>query len=157
MGWDEEAAAKAIHAFYDALEDLLRGRGTRAMNEVWHHGPDVTTSHPFGDWARGWAEVSASWEESVAVFTLYKGHIGRSDRLGEIEGLHVSIMGDVALATCVYNGVLYMSEGPLSLKVNCTNVARRIDGAWKLVHHHADRGSAEWNAAIGTMVQRGHS
>lgn len=23
--------------------------------------------------------------------------------------------------------------------MNCTNVLRRIDGAWKIVHHHADR------------------
>jgi ketosteroid isomerase-like protein len=157
MGSAEEEATKAICDFYEALDQLLQGKGTRAMNEIWHHGPDVTTSHPFGDWARGWAEVSASWEESLAVWQLYKGHVGRTDRVGKLEGLRVVVMGDAALATSIYKGIMYMTEGPLYLNANCTNVARRIDGAWKLVHHHADQASSDWKAAIGTMVARGHS
>jgi ketosteroid isomerase-like protein len=157
MGLVEAEAARAIHQFYAALDQLLRGYGMQAMNEIWGHGTEVTTSHPFGDWARGWAEVSASWEESLAVFALYKGHVGRSDSVGKVEGLQVLVVGDMALATSVYKGTMYMSEGRLELNVNCTNVARRIDGRWKIIHHHADQAPAAWNAAIGTMVQRGHS
>jgi len=157
MGLVEEEAAQAIHQFYAALDQLLRGFGTQAMNAIWDHGSEVTTAHPFGDWARGWGEVSASWEESVAVFSLYKGHEGRSDSVGKVEGLHVLVVGDLALATSVYKGTMYMSEGPLPLKVNCTNVARRVNGSWKIIHHHADQAPAEWNAAIGAMVERGHS
>lgn len=157
MGSVEDEAAEAIHQFYDALDQLLRGKGTAAMNAIWDHGTEVTTSHPFGDWARGWAEVSASWEESLAVFGLYRGHDGRTDTVGKVDGLHVLVVGDMALATSVYKGTMYMSEGPLRLNVNCTNVARRIDGVWKIVHHHADQAPAEWNTAIGAMVQRGRS
>ena len=157
MGSAEEEATQAIYKFYDALDQLLRGKGSAAMNEVWHHGPNVTTSHPFGDWARGWAEVSATWEESLAVWALYKGHEGRSDTVGKVEGLRVVVVGDMALATCVFKGLMYMSEGPLRLTANCTNAAQRIDGVWKLVHHHADQAPAEWSATIGAMVQRGHS
>jgi ketosteroid isomerase-like protein len=157
MGSSEEEATKAIYQFYDALDQLLRGKGTRAMNEAWHHGPGVTTAHPFGDWARGWPEVSATWEESLAVWALYKGHDDRTDPVGKIEGLRVVVLGDVALATSVFKGLMYMSEGPLRLSANCTNVAQRIDGVWKIIHHHADQAPGEWNAAIGAMVQRGHS
>ena len=157
MGSVEAEATKAIHGFYAALDDLLQGKGTQAMSEIWHHGTEVTTSHPFGDWARGWGEVSASWEETHAVFLLYKGHVGRSDSVGTVEGLHVVVVGDMVLATSVYKSTLYMTEGPLRLKVNCTNVARRIDGVWKIIHHHTDQAPTEWNTAIGAMVQRGHS
>jgi ketosteroid isomerase-like protein len=157
MGSAEEEATKAIYDFYDALNLLLRGGGCAAMHQVWHHGPDVTTAHPFGNWARGWNEVSATWEESLAVWALYKGHEGRSEAVGKIEGLKVVVVGDMALATSVFKGLMYMTEGPLRLQVNCTNVARRVDGVWKIMHHHADQAPPEWNAAIGTMVQRGHS
>jgi hypothetical protein len=156
MGSAEEAG-KAILRFYDALEDLLRGRGTGLMNEVWHHGDYVSTAHPFGHWARGWTEVWATWEEGAAVFTTYKGHASRTDVIGTIQELKVTVHGDAAHSIGVYKSRLYMSEGPIDLKVNCTNIAHRIDGAWKLVHHHADQAPPEWNARIGKMVETGHS
>jgi len=153
----EEQAAKAITMFYDALEDLLRARGTAKMNEIWHHGDYVTTVHPFGHWARGWSEVSATWEEALLVFALYKGHASRTDVIGGINDLKVTVLGDAAHSTGVYKSRLYMSDGPMDLSVNCTNVAHRIDGSWKLVLHHADQAPPAWQAAIGKMVQAGHS
>ncbi|HEX5098220.1 MAG TPA: nuclear transport factor 2 family protein [Polyangiaceae bacterium] len=156
MGSAEEAA-KAIQKFYDALEDLLRGRGTALMNEVWHHGDYVTTAHPFGHWARGWTEVWATWEEGAAVFATYQGHATRTDLIGSIHDLKVAVHGDAAHSTGVYKSRLYMSEGPMDLRANCTNVAHRIDGVWKLVLHHADQAPPEWNARIGKMVESGRS
>lgn len=152
-----EEAGQAIRRFYDALEDLLRGRGTALMNEVWHHGNYVSTAHPFGHWARGWTEVWATWEEGAAVFATYQGHAARTDVIGAIHDLEVAVHGDAAHGTGVYKSRLYMSEGPMDLSVNCTNIAHRIDGVWKLVHHHADQAPPAWNARIGKMVESGRS
>lgn len=157
MGLVEDEAAKAIYKFYDALEDLLLARGTEAMNQIWHHGDYVTTVHPFGHWARGWTEVWATWEEVPAVFATYKGHAQRTDTIGGIHELHVNVTGDAAYGTGVYKSRLYMSDGPIDLRVNCTNIAHRVNGVWKLVHHHADQAPPDWQAAIGRMVQAGHS
>ncbi len=157
MGSAEEEVTKVIHRFYDALEDLLRRRGTRAMVEIWHPAAYVTTAHPFGNWARGWTEVSANWEEGAAVFNTYRGHDGRDDKIGGINELKVAVMGDAAYGVGVYRSTLYMSDGPLKLEANCTNIVHRIDGVWKLVHHHADQAPPAWQAAIGRMVQAGHS
>ena len=33
------------------------------MEDVWHHTDRVTTAHPLGDWAYGWEQVWASWQE----------------------------------------------------------------------------------------------
>jgi len=156
MAADEEAT-RAFHELYEALDDLLIGKGTHKMRELWHHGSYVTSSHPFGDWARGWAEVWATWEEGAAVWSVYSGHRGRSDRIGGIHGLRVAVLGDTAYGTSVYRSKLYMSEGELDLKVNCTDVVHRIDGVWKVVHHHADQAPTAWQARIGRMVQDGHS
>lgn len=157
MASAEEDATRVFHELYEALDDLLRGSGTQKMGELWHHGDYVTSSHPFGDWARGWAEVWATWEEAGAVWSVYQGHADRTDRIGGIHGLRVAVRGDTAYGTSVYRSKLYMSEGPLELKVNCTDVVHRIDGVWKVVHHHADQAPPSWQARIGQMVQQGHS
>ncbi len=77
MASQEEEAKQAFYALYEALDDLLRGQGTQKMGALWHHADYVTSSHPFGDWARGWAEVWATWEEGAAVWSVYKGHAER--------------------------------------------------------------------------------
>jgi len=157
MGSAEDEVTKVIYGFYDALDDLLRSRGTSAMIEIWHHTDYATTSHPFGSWARGWTEVNVNWEEAAAVFGVYQGHATRSDRIGGIHDLKVVVVGDAAYGTGIYKSKLYMSDRQLDLSLNCTNIAHRIDGVWKIVHHHSDQAPPEWQAAIGRMVEAGHS
>jgi ketosteroid isomerase-like protein len=157
MGSTEDEATKVIYKFYDALEDLLRARGIGSMIEIWHHTEYVTTSHPFGSWARGWTEVNVNWEEGAAVFGIYKGHAARTDKIGGIHDLKVVVVGDAAYGTGIYKSKLYMSDRELDLCLNCTNIVHRIDGVWKIVHHHADQAPPDWQAAIGRMVEAGHS
>ncbi|MEI9942484.1 MAG: nuclear transport factor 2 family protein [Pseudomonadota bacterium] len=157
MGSAEDEVTVVIDKFYDALEDLLRSRGTDAMVGIWHHTAYATTAHPFGSWARGWTEVKVNWEEGAAVFGIYKGHATRSDNIGGIHDLKVVVVGDAAYGTGIYKSKLYMSDRELDLCVNCTNILHRIDGVWKIVHHHADQAPPDWQAAIGRMVEAGHS
>ena len=157
MASAEDEVTQVIYEFYDALEDLLRARGTGSMFEIWHHTDYVTTSHPFGSWARGWTEVKVNWEEGAAVFSAYQGHATRSDQIGGIHDLKVVVVGDAAHGTGIYRSKLYMSDCVLELSLNCTNIVHRIDGIWKIVHHHADQAQPEWQAAIGRMVGAGHS
>ncbi|HYQ29557.1 MAG TPA: nuclear transport factor 2 family protein [Polyangiaceae bacterium] len=153
----EAHAIKAFHAFYDALDALLRGQGTQPMSQAWHHADYVSSSHPYGDWAFGWAEVWATWQEGAAVWAHYHGHADRSDRICGIQDLQVKVHGDTAYGASVYRSKFYMSEGELNLKVNCSDVLHLIDGAWKVVHHHADQAPPAWQARIEKMVQLGHS
>jgi hypothetical protein len=156
MGSAEDEAAKAIHRFYDALDMTLRGKPEQ-MALAWHHVDYVTTVHPFGHWARGWTEVWATWQEIAAVFGIYKGHEQRSDRISGISDLKMGVLGDVGHGASVFESKLLLEEGPLILRVNCTNVVHRIGGEWKVVHHHPDQAPPDWVAAIGRMVQAGHA
>ncbi|MET0793165.1 MAG: nuclear transport factor 2 family protein [Polyangiaceae bacterium] len=157
MASEEEEARRAFHALYEALDALLRGKGTQLMRAVWHHADYVSSSHPFGAWARGWDEVSATWEEGAAVWAIYQGHAQRSERIGEIHELRVTLLGDTAFGASVYKSKFYLSDGELNLKVNCTDVVHRIDGVWKVVHHHADQGPPVWQARVEQMVRRGRA
>jgi hypothetical protein len=140
---EEEQVLAAARAFYDALEHMITGKGLGPMHEAWHHAPHVTTAHPLGDWSSGWEEVESTWE----IF----GKIGRPEMAGStVRDLRAWVHGDVARTTCVF------VSGPFAgaLKLNCTNMLQRINGAWKIIHHHADA-SPGLAAALEKMAAQG--
>lgn len=126
---ERPAVESAVLRFYAAIEDMVAGRGLDAMRAAWHHGEDVTSKHPSGNWAVGWDEVWATWN----IFSQF----GRADRGGsKLVDLAARRHGDVAYATVVFQAApAWGSE-----RLMCTNVLRRVDGEWKVVHHHADSG-----------------
>jgi hypothetical protein len=127
MGRDEEVLA-ATKRFYAALEALFSGGGLQPMVDAWHHTDDVSSAHPMGDWAHGWDEVLATWK----VFE----HVGRPELSGtKIDKLRGRVVGDLAYVTSVFTSAPAVG----SIELCCTNVLRFSDGAWKVVHHHADK------------------
>jgi hypothetical protein len=141
---DEDAVRAATVRFYEAIDAMTDGKGLELMREAWHHTPRVTSGHPSGDWAQGWDEVFATWE----VFAMF----GRKGRGGAtIRDLHVYIYGgDLAYTTCTFT-VPPTFGGE---KLSCTNVLARVDGVWKIVHHHADKAPA-MGAALEKLATEG--
>lgn len=148
----EEAVRQAVLSFYDALDKLLLGKGPEGMLDRWWHDAYVSTVHPFGHWAYGWDEVWATWQESAAVFGMYRGHRDRTDGIGGFHDARIEVIGDAALVVGVYKSTLYLPKGPTHLKVNCTEVLRRREGVWKMVHHHSDQAPPDYQAAIAGLV-----
>jgi ketosteroid isomerase-like protein len=128
MTADEKAVMEATLRFYAAIEDLVDGRGVEAMREAWHHIARVTSAHPMGDWTVGWDQVSATWD----VFASFgkKGNGGT-----QIRDVKVYLFGDVAYTTSVF----VASPAFGGAQLNCTNVLQRLDGVWKVIHHHPDK------------------
>ncbi len=138
---DEDAVRAAVIRFYDAIEALICGRGTAPMNEAWHHTARVTASHPLGDWSYGWEEILATWE-------VVSGLGAPDNRGSSIRDLRVHVYGgDLAYATCVF----VASPRFGGATVSCTNVLHRDGGAWKIVHHHADK-SQKMEHAMETLA-----
>jgi ketosteroid isomerase-like protein len=148
----EAQTREAVLNFYQALDDLLLGKGTEAMSSAWHHTEYVTTVHPFGHWARGWQEVWTTWEEIAAVFSHYRGHAGRQEKMGVIHNLQVAVLGEVANCISVYKSKLHLADGEHRLSINCTNVLERKDGVWRVVHHHPDQAPPDFQAAVSRML-----
>jgi hypothetical protein len=125
----ENEVKEATRRFYDAIEHIVSGRGPAAMSEAWHHNDRVTGGHPNGGWAIGWDELWSTWE----VFAGF----GRADRGGSsIRDLEAHVYGDIAYTTCIFTASPAWGGEDLA----CTNVLQRIDGVWKIIHHHADKG-----------------
>jgi hypothetical protein len=131
MTSDHDQVVGATRRFYDAIEQMVSGKGLATMEDAWHHVDEVSSGHPSGGWAYGWDEVWATWQ----VFAGF----GAPDRGGSsISDLHASVFGDVAVTTCMFKAS--QAHGGASMK--CTNVLVRLDGKWKIVHHHPDHSPA---------------
>jgi ketosteroid isomerase-like protein len=124
-----EEVRQASDQFYAALRRGLTG-DTSEMFAACSQADDVTTMHPLGGRQIGWSEVRASWE--MAASALDGGSV-------EVNDLQITLLGDEAAYTTGTENVSATVGGtPVSFSARCTNVYRREDGVWKVVHHHLD-------------------
>jgi ketosteroid isomerase-like protein len=122
---------------------LVSGKGIELMKQACHHTDRVTGGHPSGEWAQGWDEVLATW----TVF----GGFGHPQRGGSrIRDLRVYVYGDIAYTTCIFIASPAFGADALA----CTNVIHRVDGEWKVIHHHADK-SPKMGAALEKIAEDG--
>jgi ketosteroid isomerase-like protein len=143
MTSDESQVRAATIRFYDAIEALVSGKGIELMKQACHHTDRVTGGHPSGEWAQGWDEVLATW----TVF----GGFGHPQRGGSrIRDLRVYVYGDIAYTTCIFIASPAFGADALA----CTNVIHRVDGEWKVIHHHADK-SPKMGAALEKIAEDG--
>ena len=143
MPTEEEQVRAAAMNLYDAIEEMIIGRGLARMSDAWHHIDATSTGHPIDNWAMGWESVRTTWEAASAF--------GREDRGGsKVLDMRVFVCGDTAYTISTY----LCAPAWGGAKLSCTNVLRKLDGVWKVVHHHADK-SPEMAAALEAMIEEG--
>lgn len=100
--------------------------------KIFSQRDDVTLGNPFGLFARGWKQVAETMERAASNY-----------KDGDATGFET-------VAKCVTSDLAYIVEVerlrskvggqadvvPLALRV--TSIFRPEDGAWKIVHRHAD-------------------
>ena len=125
---DLESAIEQSHV---ATGEIVNGN-VEPFEVLFSHREDVTLGNPFGPFVRGWQQVVATAagaasqyrEGEIVGFDLVARHV--TDDLAcvvEVERFRVKVGGADDLAE-------------VALRV--TSVFRLEDGAWKLVHRHAD-------------------
>ena len=125
----EDEIRQASEQFYAALNRTINGDPGPIM-EVWSHGSDITALHPLGGRETGWREVRASWEQVAQEF---------SDGQVSIEGLVVvPLSDDVAYTLGTERGQATLGDERVGIDWRVTNIYRREEGEWKIVHHHTD-------------------
>jgi ketosteroid isomerase-like protein len=124
----EDEVRQASDQFYAALNSMANG-DAGPMMEVWSHTSDVTTMHPIGGREVGWEQVRGPWEQVAAVAS--DGHITLKDSL-------IRVVGDLAYQVGTEAGEAKFGGHQVSFEQRVTNIYRREDGGWKVVHHHTD-------------------
>jgi len=125
---EANAVRDASNQFYSALEELLNGEAS-SMADIWSHKDDVTTMHSTGGREEGWEAVNGSWEGFAAACT--DGTVARTDQV-------IRVTGGLACELCTESMSVTFAGEPISLEYRATNVYRKENGEWKIVHHHVD-------------------
>ena len=117
--------ADANLAFYRALEERDLGH----MSKIWLQDGSASCVHPGWHRLDGWEEIARSWENIFANSRPWS--VGCED-------VRIAVSGDLAWVTCVEVIVPFGGdEDEDAARMQATNLFGRVNGEWRLVHHHA--------------------
>jgi ketosteroid isomerase-like protein len=122
---------EVLEQYHLALDEIVKG-SPDGYKRVYSHQDDVTLANPFGPPARGWDEVAKTLERAASQF--------RDGEATGFENVAKYITPELAYTVEIERSQTKV-EGredvtPIALRV--TTIFRPEDGAWKVVHRHAD-------------------
>ncbi len=123
---------KASSTFYNSLSRMAAG-DVAPMAEAWAQTDDVSALHPIGGRYLGYDAVIASFSKVAEI--AGGGQIRIEDQM-------LLLTDELAVETGVETGTLVIAGRTADIHHRVTNVYRRSNGQWKLVHHHTDTSSA---------------
>jgi len=118
-----EEVTQVNQAFYRAFENL----DIAQMDLIWSPQEYVTCIHPGWTLRVGWPAVRDSW------VLIFNNTFSMTFELTEIQ---VQVAGDVAWVICTENITSRQGETSRESQILATNLYERIDGKWKMIHHH---------------------
>lgn len=125
---------EAVEQYHRGLREFVKGNPA-PNQQIFSHREDVTLANPVASIApvtRGWEQVGANIEMNAAK--VRDGEITAFERVAEY------ITSDLACIVEIERAVGRVGAredlAPWDLRV--TTVFRPEDGAWKVVHRHAD-------------------
>lgn len=126
-----ESFEQAIEQSHRALDEIARG-DPDAFFELYSRSDDATVANPYGPPARGWAQIEAAGRRAAANY--------RDGRALGFESFARYASGDLG-----YTLEIERFETKVAGADELTQVALRVtsvfcdeEGAWKLLHRHAD-------------------
>jgi ketosteroid isomerase-like protein len=124
----EDDVRTASARFYSALERMTDG-DVAPLADIWSHSATVTTMHPIGGRQTGWDEVRGSFQGVADLAS--SGQV-------ELRDQSIQVAGDMAYEVGIEYGQATLAGERVTIEHRVTNVYRREDGQWKIVHHHTD-------------------
>lgn len=123
----DEAAIRSLIDRYAASVDAA---DTRLAATVWAATPDVSFIHPRGH-ERGWGAIKTQVYEQTMGQTF-------SERRLSVKDVAIHVHGESAWAEFYWDfrAKLRTDGSPVETHGRKTQVYRKVDGSWRLVHVH---------------------
>ena len=120
-----------LDLYHLALGEFVKGN-PESCKELYSHRADVTLANPFGPPVSGWKAAAETMERAA-----------RNYRDGEVTGFeNVATYVTPELAYIVeierYKARIGGASDKVPVVLRVTSIYRPEDGAWKIVHRHAD-------------------
>ena len=114
-----------------ALADVANG-DVAAIKELYSHSAEATSFYGWGGYETGWDEVSRRWDWAAQQF---RGGTVSHRNLTTVVGTELALVTDVETFEVRMAG----NAEPSHWTNRVTHVFRFEDGAWRLLHRHANR------------------
>jgi ketosteroid isomerase-like protein len=122
---------QVIEKSHQALDEIARGDPSRFF-ELFSDGDDATLANPYGPPARGRAQIEEAGRRAAANY--------RDGRAVKFENFAKCVTAELGYLLEIERFEAKVAGGdevtPVALRV--TSIFRPEEGAWKLVHRHAD-------------------
>jgi len=123
---------RLIERYHLALGEFMKGN-PEPVKRLWSHREDATLTNPQGSVALGWTEIAEATDRAAS--TRRDGRFLGFETLAKYATADLAYVVEVERLEAKVHGGEKMS--PYALRV--TMVFRPEDGAWKVVHRHADQ------------------
>ena len=143
MDWEDGHVPEALRTAIDRLHAAIgraAGGDPRPIQALYSHAGDVTAFYGWGGYERGWDAVRTRWDWAAAQFA---GGTVAYENLTTVVTAEMAYTTDVETFRVRLAGV----EAPAEWSNRVTHIFRFEDGAWRLVHRHANRLEARAPAA----------
>ena len=122
---------RVLQRWHLAQDEFVKGN-PEPVKQMWSHEEDVSVANPYGPPVRGWEKVSGVVE-----------HAASQRRDGEATGFEVVAKGvtpELAYVVQIERARSKVGdrEDVTPYAVRATMIFRSEEGAWKIVHRHAD-------------------
>lgn len=126
-----EALNAAIAPYHNAAAEFIRG-DAESYKRCFSQTADISLANPFKPAATGWAEADATMTQAA---TLWRdGEVVSFERIAELVTPELAYIFEFERFRAKIGGA--EQSTPVNLRV--TTIFRPENGAWKVVHRHAD-------------------
>jgi ketosteroid isomerase-like protein len=122
---------EVIEKSHLAWGEFVKGNPEPAK-ELFSHREDVTLANPFGPPVRGWEQAAATMERAASLYR--DGEVVGFDAIAKTATTDLAYIVELERFKARIGGSDEISQ--VALRV--TSILRPEDGAWKIVHRHAD-------------------
>jgi len=120
-----------IERYHAALDEFFRGDAEPAKALYSHH-EDASLGNPFGPFAFGWQAIEEAMDRAASHYS--------DGRATGFDTLHIHVTAELAYLVEVerFEARVGGQESTASGALRVTSVLRPEEGAWRIVHRHAD-------------------
>jgi hypothetical protein len=145
----EDEVRQASDQFYVALNQMLSTGDSGPVTAAWSQRQEGSTLHPLGGREVGRDQVLATWKQAGPAFSE-----GRCT-VDDLEVIPITEDAAYTIGTERFEGKVGGEQ--ISGEWRTTNIYRREDGGWKIVHHHADASSGLQDLLRRLQTQAGQA
>ena len=122
---------RLIEQYQLALDEFMKGN-PKSVQDLYSHREDASLANPYGPPVRGW--------DAIAKTTEHAASLRRDGRATGFEIVAKNVTPELAYVVQIENleSKVGESEEITPHALRATMIFRSEDGAWKVVHRHAD-------------------